>query len=114
MELYVRFGVALIWIVMGLGFKVLHLVPRHDAIVARMVGERWARPATVAIGLGETFIGLWMASGYYLVPCVALQTLLVAIMNALELDRARHLLLFPLRMVLLNAMWLALAWWAVV
>lgn len=113
MEDFVRYGVAAIWIVMGFGFKVLNWVPRHRAIVAHIMGERFAAPLTIAIGWGETAIGVWMASGYRAVTCVALQTVLVVVMNALELGRVRELLLFPGRMLLLNATWLTLAWWAV-
>jgi DoxX-like family len=113
MEIFVRYGVAAIWIVMGFGFKVLNWVPRHRAIVAHIMGQRFATPLTIAIGLGETAIGVWMATGYHAVTCVALQTALVVVMNAIELGRVRHLLLSPRRMVLLNAAWLTLAWWAV-
>jgi hypothetical protein len=108
---WARLAVAGVWILFGLGFKVLRLVPRHERIVARILGEAVAPVLTRLIGVGELAIGLWMLSGLHPVPCVALQTALVVTMNAIELTRARDLLLAPLPMVLGNTALLAGAWY---
>jgi uncharacterized membrane protein YphA (DoxX/SURF4 family) len=79
---------------MGLGCKVLDLVPRHREIVARILGESHAEQITVAIGIGETGIALWILSGIWPRFCAFMQMALVAVMNVIELARARDLLLF--------------------
>ena len=102
--------VAAVWLVFGIGFKLLRLVPRHERIVARILGDRVAPPLSRVIGAGEALIGGWMLSGRYLVVCVLLQTILIATMNIIELRRARDLLLAPIPMVVGNVVLLALAW----
>lgn len=109
---WARLVVALVWIVFGVGYKLLRLVPRHERIVARILGERVAPVLTRLIGLGEAFVGLWMLSGLYAPACALLQTVLVVTMNAIELRRARDLLLAPVPMVVGNTILLALAWFA--
>lgn len=109
---WARVAVALVWLVFGLVFKVFRGVPRHERIVARILGERAAPALTRCIGIGESLIGLWMLSGLFLTWCVLLQTLLLVTMNAIELRCARDLLLAPLSMVAGNALLLGLAWYA--
>jgi DoxX-like family len=106
-----RYGVSGVWILLGLYFKVLGRVPRHREIVARVVSDKLAPTLTVLIGLGEIGIGLWMASGLHTLECVLLQTLLIVMMNAIELRIARDLLLFPVKMVLMNLTLLATGFW---
>jgi hypothetical protein len=101
-----------VWILFGLGFKVLRLVPRHERIVGRILGETRAPLLTRLIGVGELAIGVWMASGLFPVACVVSQTALVVTMNAIELTLARDLLLAPLPMVLGNTVLLGTAWYA--
>jgi uncharacterized membrane protein YphA (DoxX/SURF4 family) len=107
-----RIAVASVWIVFGLGFKVLRLVPRHERIVARILGEAVAPVLTRLIGVGELAIGIWMLTGRFSAACAAVQTALVVTMNAIELTRARDLLLAPLPMVVGNAALLAASWYA--
>lgn len=108
----IRLVTASIWILFGLGFKVLELVPRHRLIVAAVVGETLAGPVTLAVGLGETALGLWILGGYRPRLCAAAQTLAIVSMNALELAYARERLLAPVPMLLANTVFLALAWYA--
>jgi len=79
-----RYLLAASWLVMGLGCKVLGLVPRHEAIVARILGEGIAPALTIAIGFGEVGIALWILSGIRPRVCAGLQIALVATMNVLE------------------------------
>jgi hypothetical protein len=98
----VRWGVGLVWVVFGLGFKLLDAVPRHRRIVGRILGERHAGALTRLIGLAECALGVWMWSGRWTLACVAVQAVAIVTMNALEIARARDLLLSPRWMVVAN------------
>lgn len=110
----VRLGTAAVWLVFGLVFKVLNLVPRHETIVATVVGNDWARSATVAIGLGEMLLGLWILSARWPLLCAATQTAAIIGMNALEIMLAREHLLSPVGMVCANGVFLGLGWFLAV
>src|SRR5438067_3078442 len=49
---WLRIGIASVWLMFGLAFKALNLVPRHRLIVRRILGESVAGPATLLIALG--------------------------------------------------------------
>ena len=85
---------ATVWLVMGLGCKVLGLVPRHQEIVARILGEQHAHDLTILIGCGEIAIGLWILTGIRRRVAAVVQIVLVAVMNLIELRFAGDLLLF--------------------
>jgi DoxX-like family len=87
-------GIALVWLANGLLCKVLHLVPRHEQIVARILGPTYAAPLTVVIGFSEVLMGVWILSGIWRRWNVAAQVLLVAAMNLLEFILAPDLLLW--------------------
>ena len=109
---YARIGVAAVWIGFGLGCKLLRLVPRHEHIVARILGGKVAPVLTRLIGVGEIVIGAWMLSGVWSWWCALAQTVLVVTMNAIELAKAGDLLLAPVPMILGNGVLLAVAWYA--
>ena len=94
LERTVRTGIAAVWIANGLYAKVLNRVPRHTEIVEQVLGDEWARPITVSIGLGEVALGAWVLLGQKPRETAALQIGLVSTMNILEAIRARDLLLF--------------------
>src|SRR5262245_23265714 len=108
---WIRLGIAIVWILFGLVFKLLDTVPRHRRIVARVVGEPRARVVTSLVAVGEIALGLWMLYGRYLPLCMGVQTLAIVAMNALEIRRARDLLLSPVAMVCANVILLALGWY---
>lgn len=108
----VRVVLAVVWITFGLVYKILDLVPRHRAIVARVTGRAQARVTTVTIGVAEVLMGAWILTGRSAWLCMLLQTMAIAAMNFLELRRARDLLLAPVPMVVGNAVLLAAGWWA--
>lgn len=85
---------ALVWFVNGLGCKLLDLVPRHRAIVGRILGEDHALAFTRAIGLGEIVIGLWVLSRWRWRWSATAQILAVVTMNVIEFRLAPDLLLF--------------------
>jgi hypothetical protein len=102
---------AAVWLLFGMWFKVLGMVPRHRSIVAAVVGEAAAGPVTLFIGAAETAIALWILSGIRPRACAALQSIAIATMNALELSLARELLLAPILMVGANTVFLIIIWY---
>lgn len=102
-------ALAAVWLIHGLFAKVLGFAPRHEEIVARFFGDAHARGIVVAIGMGEIAMAAWIVSGHRRRRCALAQAILVVAMNALELWRARDLLLFPVLMPVANALLLALA-----
>ncbi|HTE06516.1 MAG TPA: DoxX-like family protein [Planctomycetota bacterium] len=110
--LAVRLFAASVWLLSGVVFKLLDVVPRHRQIVAAVVGEAASRPLTLAIGAGEALMGVWILSGARPRTCAAVQTLAIAAMNAVELSVARDLLLAPAAMVCANLALLAAVWYA--
>jgi hypothetical protein len=89
-----RYAIAAVWLVNGLLCKVLYLVPRHEAIVARILGPEYAAPLTRLIGFAEIGMGIWVLSGRWLKLNVAAQIALVISMNVLEFWLASDLLLW--------------------
>ena len=114
MIIAIRIGTACVWILFGLVFKVLQVVPRHERIVAAVIGPDWAGPATVSIGMAEGCMGLWILSGRWPWFCVSLQTIAIAAMNVLELRYASEHLLAPLAMLCANTVFLGLGWFLAV
>ncbi|MBL7800339.1 MAG: DoxX-like family protein [Chitinophagales bacterium] len=86
--------IACVWFANGLLCKVLHLVPRHEQIVARILGETYAHPLTVLIGCSEVVMGLWVLSGYKSKFNAIVQIVIVLSMNILEFCMAADLLLW--------------------
>jgi|SRR5690554_2298150 len=85
--------VAAVWVANGVWAKILGNVPRHEAIVARVLGADVAPWLVVMIGVGELVIAAWVLSRYRVRVCVAVQIALVLSMNVLEFVFARDLLL---------------------
>ena len=86
--------IALVWLANGLLCKLLGLVPRHAAIVARILGPAYAGPLTRLIGVAEIGMAIWVLSGMRRRWCVLAQIGLVAVMNTLEYCLAPDLLLW--------------------
>lgn len=102
-----------VWVFHGLYSKLLNGFPRHREIVARVVGEELATPATKLVGAGEVLLGLWTWSGRARKACAATQTGALVSMNLLEISRAKDLLISGRGMLILNALLLAMTWrWA--
>lgn len=85
---------SLIWLANGLLCKVLNLVPRHQMIVARILGDEYARPITLLIGVSEILMAVWIISGIQRRWNAVCQMLVIAIMNAIEFFLAPDLLLW--------------------
>jgi len=86
--------IASVWLVNGLFCKVLDLVPRHRAIVARILGEGHAKGLTITIGCLETAMTAWIVSGVAPAVNAWTQIALVLCMNLIEFLLAPDLLLW--------------------
>ena len=105
--------IAAVWIFHGLYSKILDGVPRHKMIVARILGEDIAKPATMLIGALEVTLGLWVILENRKRLCAVTQTAALVTMNSLEIFFARDLLITAPGMVMLNAIFIFVIWrWA--
>jgi len=89
-----NYFIAAVWIINGLFCKVLNLVPRHQEIVARILGNEHARLLTIAIGISEIAMAVWILSGIKRRLSAITQILVIAIMNMLEFILVPDLLLW--------------------
>jgi len=89
-----QYFIAGVWLVNGLFCKILNLVPRHQQIVARILGEEHAFVLTKTIGSMEVLMALWIVSRIYSKTSTIIQIFLVAAMNIIEFILAPDLLLF--------------------
>ena len=83
-----------IWIANGLFCKVLNLVPRHQQIVAGILGNEHARLLTIVIGCSEIFMAIWILTNIKSKLNVIVQIMIIATMNALEFILVPDLLLW--------------------
>jgi DoxX-like family len=90
----ITFFIAAVWIGNGLFCKMLNLVPRHEKIVARILGDGQAGLFTKAIGIAEIFMAVWILSNLKSRLNAVIQILIIAIMNAIEFILAPDLLLW--------------------
>ena len=86
--------IAAVWIANGLFCKVLNLVPRHQEIVARIIGNAHAGVLTRMIGLAEIAMAVWTLSGFKTKLNAITQVVVIATMNSLEFIMAPDLLLW--------------------
>ena len=85
---------AAVWLVNGLVCKVLHFVPRHEQIVAGILGEAYAAPLTILIGFSEIIMAIWIVSKFASRWNAMVQIVVVAVMNILECILVPELLLW--------------------
>src|ERR1039457_3393574 len=76
--------IAAVWIANGLFCKVLNLVPRHEQIIARILGNDYSRPLTLMIGLSEIGMAIWILSGIKTRLNALAQIIIITTMNTLE------------------------------
>lgn len=90
----ISYLIAAIWLINGLFCKVLNLVPRHEQIVSRILGDDHSRILTILIGLSEIGMSVWIVIGFKKRLNSLLQIIIVAIMNILEFILVPDLLLW--------------------
>jgi uncharacterized membrane protein YphA (DoxX/SURF4 family) len=89
-----HYCIATVWIINGLFCKVLNFVPRHEEIVARILGSQYSRVLTIMIGLSEIVMAVWILSGFKTRLNAVAQIIIVAVMNILEFILVPDLLLW--------------------
>jgi len=91
---FIKYAIAIVWILNGLYCKILNLVPRHQEIVAAILGDKYAKEFTLAIGIAELIMAVWILSNWKPRLNAILQIVVVAIMNLLEFIVVPDLLLW--------------------
>ena len=89
-----KYFIGIVWIFSGLFCKVLNLVPRHQEIVERILGNGHARLFTEVIGFSEIAMSVWILSGIASRLNAVIQIIVIATMNVLEFILAPDLLLW--------------------
>ena len=74
--------------------EVLNLVPRHQEIVAVILGQEHATILTKAIGFSEIAMAVWILSGKWPRLNAISQMVIIGTMNILEFILVPHLLLW--------------------
>jgi DoxX-like family len=85
---------ATIWFINGLLCKVLNLVPRHQQIVAGILGDKYSGTLTILIGLSEIAMAIWILSNIKTRLNAISQIIIIAVMNTLEFLLVPDLLLW--------------------
>lgn len=70
------------------------MVPRHQQIVATILGEKYARTLTIIIGLSEIAMAIWILSGIKTKLNAITQIVIIGVMNTLEFLLVPDLLLW--------------------
>lgn len=91
---FLRIAIAAVWLINGLFCKVFNLVPRHQAIVAEILGPQHAAVLTKGIGGLEVLMCVWVLSRIRPKLCAMTQIAVVAVMNVIEYMMVPGLLLF--------------------
>ena len=94
MKIILTIFICLVWFINGLFCKVLNLVPRHQEIVTRILGEEYSWLFTKAIGIGEILMVVWIVSKIKSRLCAIFQMAIVGTMNFIEIILVPDLLLF--------------------
>ncbi|PZR23725.1 MAG: hypothetical protein DI535_23425 [Citrobacter freundii] len=94
LNLILTYVIALVWLLNGLYCKLLNFVPRHQLIVARILGPEHAALFTRLIGLSEILMAGWIISRIQHRLNAITQMIIIAVMNTIEFFYARDLLLF--------------------
>jgi hypothetical protein len=108
----IRLAVASVWLYEGLWCKVLGREPNQLRIVESvpLLGPRVGTIFLKSLGVAETALALWALSGIQPVPCAAIQTVLLVLLNANGVLWARRLIHDPGGMVVKNFAFLVLVW----
>ena len=86
--------IASVWLINGLFCKVFNLVPRHEEIVAAILGNENSRILTITIGIAEVIMAIWIISGIKSRLNAFTQVVIILMMNILEFLLVPELLLW--------------------
>jgi len=87
------------------------MVPGHERIVARILGDQYAGILTKVIGIAEILMAIWIVSGIKTRLNALLQILIITAMNILEFFLAPDLLLWGRLNLLFALLFSALLYW---
>ncbi len=87
-------SISLVWLINGLFCKLLDFVPRHEEIVARILGIQHATLFTNLIGVSEILMFIWIISRIKPRFCAIAQISIITTMNLIEFFLTPDLLLF--------------------
>ena len=90
----ISYFIAMVWLINGLFCKVLNFVPRHQAIVSKILGEKYAKELTFLIGCSEMLMAVWILSKFKSRLNAITQIIIIGAMNILEYLLAPNLLLW--------------------
>ncbi len=105
------FLIATVWLINGLVCKILNVVPRHEQIVAAILGSDYSRLLTILIGLSETIMAVWILTGFKPKLNAIAQITIVAVMNILEFILVPDLLLWGKLNALFALLFIALVYY---
>ena len=111
MHNFLIYFVACIWFTNGLICKVLNFVPRHEAIVAAIIGSSFSRQITFDIGVSEIIMGIWILSRFKSKLNAVVQITVVAVMNLLEFILTPELLLWGKFNSVFACVFIAVVYW---
>ena len=94
LQQFLTYSIAATWLINGLFCKVLNLVPRHEQIVAEILGAAHSRSLTIAIGCAEIIMAAWIISRIKTTANAIAQVIIIATMNTIEFIMAPDLLLW--------------------
>lgn len=87
------------------------MVPRHEQIVATILGDEHAYIVTKAIGIAEILMALWIVSGIKPRLNVIVQIVVIGTMNIIEFVFVPDLLLWGRFNLLFALLLIALIYW---
>lgn len=90
----VSYFIASVWLINGLFCKVLNGVPRHELIVAEILGKDHSRTFTLLIGVSEIVLTVWILIRIKTRLNAITQIGIVTIMTILEFILVPELLLW--------------------
>jgi len=91
---YIKYIIASVWLINGLYCKILNQVPRHQEIVASILGNIYARELTITIGILEIIMVIWILSKYKSKLNAVTQIIVIMLMNVIEFIYVSELLLW--------------------
>jgi hypothetical protein len=108
---FLTYLIATVWVVNGLFCKILNFVPRHEQIVAEILGNNYARPLTILIGISEIVMAIWVLSKFRPKFNAVVQILVVGVMNILEFILVPQYLLWGKLNIVFAGLFMALVYY---
>lgn len=108
---HINWIIAIVWLANGLICKLLNVVPRHETIIAEILGDEYSSVFRVLIGTSEVLMFIWIVSGIKGNLAAITQILIILGMNVLEFILVPDLLLWGRFNILFALALCALIYW---